>query len=97
MRAWDWLKRVMEWPEPPVEEPVAVAEPEPEPEPTVAAPSLVHLPDEIRRAKVGANIRRFKLALEQCTKGPERQAELRAWLDYWKAQKAAAARKPEAR
>jgi hypothetical protein len=36
------------------------------------------------RAKVDMNIRRFTLAIEQNTKGAERDTELRRNLDYWK-------------
>ena len=39
--------------------------------------------------KIDAQVRRFTLALEQCTKGPERRAELKANLDYWLAVKRA--------
>lgn len=39
--------------------------------------------------KIDAHVRRFTLALEQCEKGPEREAELRRNLRFWAAQKAA--------
>lgn len=42
-------------------------------------------PDE----KVDFHISRFERALAQCEKGPERKAELKANLDYWRAIKAA--------
>ena len=42
-----------------------------------------------RMDKVDFHIRRFTLALEQCEKGAERQAELERNLNYWLAIKAA--------
>ena len=46
-------------------------------------------------AKIDNHIRRFTLALEQCEKGPEREAELRSNLEYWRQVKALAQTKPD--
>lgn len=41
-----------------------------------------------------AHIARFETALAQCTKGPERIAELTAWRDYYRALKQAREAQP---
>lgn len=54
------------------------------------APDVVIAPPRpVRDEKAEFHIRRFTLALEQCAKGPERQAELERNLNYWLRVKAA--------
>ncbi|HEX8400536.1 MAG TPA: hypothetical protein VF628_02405 [Allosphingosinicella sp.] len=45
--------------------------------------------------KIDFHIRRFMLAIDQCEKGPEREAELQGNLEYWQARKAALLLRPE--
>lgn len=52
----------------------------------VSAPATTQRPT---KNKIVYNIRRFRMALEQCEKGPARLAELQRNLDYWLAIEAA--------
>jgi hypothetical protein len=54
------------------------------PPPTQPLPISLQPTANITREKVDNNLRRFSLAIEQNTKGKERDAELRRNLDFWK-------------
>lgn len=66
-------KTVLGWPDEPTEQPQEV----------VTASDLTDRDFN----KCDAHIRRFSLAVEQCTKGPERKEELLRNLNFWKAVK----------
>ena len=69
MSFMDSIKRAVGYPDAP-------AEPDPPVDLAVAQRTPIQ--------KVRFHIDRFERALEQCTKGPEREAELRRHLDYWR-------------
>jgi len=48
-------------------------------------PEPVASPAKVRTDQAAHHIARFTRALEQCTKGETRRAELQANLDYWTA------------
>jgi hypothetical protein len=52
-------------------------------------PAAAPIATDVTLEKAEMHVRRFELALEQCEKGPEREAELRRNLDYWRAIQAA--------
>lgn len=54
-----------------------------------ATPLPMPMPGRTSAEKIDFHIARFQRALEQCVKGPRREAELQRNLDYWLAQKAA--------
>lgn len=55
---------------------------DPAPEPAFVEPTATK---RTGMERTEFHIRRFTMALEQCEKGPEREAELRRNLDYWTA------------
>lgn len=68
-------------PEPPVyDEPVIVISQDPPPDmPGTPGPGTKDL------ARAPRHVARFERAVAQCAKGDTRLAELRAWLEYWRA------------
>lgn len=57
----------------------------PKPGNTIIVPDA--MPTKSSREKIEFHIDRFTRALEQCEKGPEREAELQGHLDYWLARR----------
>lgn len=88
MGIWAWLTGADLAPPAPLPAPPPAPEPQPAPEPVIDTEQLETRPGRTTEERIDFHIARFERALA-VQGGAPNEAELRRWLDYWRAMKAA--------